>query len=1029
MAVFKKYDTRKHSLKEEEISSFWEEKNILDLTINNREGCPNFVFYDGPATANAMPGLHHLMGKLLKDTICKYKTMKGFRVLRKVGWDTHGLPVETGVEKNLGFSSKLDIEKYGIKEFNEKCKESVWENEKAFSLITKKMGQFIDLDNPYVTYDNNYIETEWWILKKFFDEGLIYEGHKILPFCTRCGTGLSSHEVAQGYKDVSVETVYVPLKLINMDAYLLIWTTTPWTLLSNVAVAVNPKEEYVLIKSLNNKFIVASSLVSKIFDEYEIIKKYKGSELEYMEYEQLLPFISPDKKSFYVTLADYVSMEDGTGIVHIAPAFGADDYEIGKKYDLPFFNPVNEEGKYTEGPWKNISVFEADKEIIVYLKENGKLFKKQKINHNYPHCWRCDNPLLYYSKPSWYIEVTKLKEKLIENNDGVNWFPDYVGEKRFGNWLTNVNDWALSRNRYWGTPLNIWKCPCGHLESIGSIEELVSKSIEKIDTNIELHRPFVDDIHILCSKCSNIMNRTPEVIDCWFDSGSMPFSQYHYPFENKELWETQFPADFIAEGIDQTRGWFYTLLVISTFVTGKTPYKNVLVNELLLDKFGHKMSKSKGNGINPFDLIDEYGADAVRWYLLFTSPTWTPTKVDIDGIKEIQSKFFNTLTNTYTFFSLYANTDNIDPREFSVPIKNRAFIDKWLLSKYNKLIKEVNATTDVYDLNKAVHLISDFVNDDLSNWYIRRNRRRFWASELDDDKMSVYNTTYEVLLGLTKLLSIFIPFISEELYRSLTNELSVHLEDYPLCDESLIDDAIEERMDLVIKLVSLGRNAREASLIKVRQPISEVLIDKSLKSVIGDLDSLIKEELNVKEIKFINNLSEYINFEVKPNFKVAGPIFGSEIKHFSEFLLGVDDKFIKLLEEGEMEISVNNNTYKISKEMLDIRVKSKAGFNSAMQNNIFIILNTELSDELLDEGIARELISKIQQLRKSNDYEVMDKINIFFLADDKIMRVIKDYEDFILKETLGENILFTEKISDSYDINGNDVNIKLEKIS
>ena len=725
-----------------------------------------------------------MLAKLLKDCFCKYKTMQGYKVIRKVGWDTHGLPVEVAVEKELGFSGKNDIEKYGIKEFNEKCRESVWKNEKAFTDFTSKMGQFIDLDNPYITYNNDYIETEWWILKKFFDKGLIYDGLKILPYCPRCGTGLASHEVAQGYKEISVNTVTVPFKVKSEEnTYLLIWTTTPWTLMSNVAACVNPNEKYVKCLSKGYNFIVAEKLANKVLgDDYEVVEEYTGKDLEYTEYEQFLPFVKVNKKAFFVTCADYVTMEDGTGIVHIAPAFGQDDYEVGLKYDLPIINPVDENGCYTEGPWKGRLVVDSELEIdiIKYLAGEDKLFKKQKMEHNYPHCWRCKTPLVYYSKPSLYIKVTDFKDEIIEANSKVNWYPEYVGEKRFANWLENMNDWAISRNRYWGTPIPLWRCSCGHDEMIGSRKELVERAIEKIDESIELHRPYVDDVHIKCPECGKEMTRIKEVIDCWFDSGAMPFAQYHYPFENEDLFEKQFPADFISEGIDQTRGWFYSLLVISTFIKGCSPYKNVLVNDLLLDKYGQKMHKSRGNAVEPFSILEKYGADPTRWYMLHTSPVWTPLKFDEDGIKEVQSKFFNTLKNTYTFFEMYANTDKVDPRNFEVDYEELEEIDKWLLSKYNKLVKYVTNAMDEYDLNKAVKLVNSFVNEELSNWYIRRNRRRFWGSNLDTSKKAVYQTTYQVLESLSRLIAPIVPFISDEIYTNLTGEESVHLADYPV---------------------------------------------------------------------------------------------------------------------------------------------------------------------------------------------------------------------------------------------------------
>ena len=1027
MGQFRELSKEKVSTIEKDILKKWKEKDILNLTIQNREDCKPFVFYDGPATANGMPGLHHMVAKFLKDTFCKYQTMKGHKVLRKVGWDTHGLPVEVQVEKKLGFKEKNDIEKYGIKEFNEKCREIVWENEAAFSRLTDEMGQFIDLENNYVTYDNNYIETEWWILKKFFDEGLFYEGHKILPFCTRCGTGLASHEVAQGYKEIKVETVMVPMKLIGEeDTYFLVWTTTPWTLIANVALCVNPNETYIKASSKGYKFIVAEKLANKVLgDDYEVVETYKGTDLEYKEYEQLLPFLSVDKKGFFVTCADYVTMEDGTGIVHIAPAFGQDDYEVGRKYNLPVLNPVGDDGCYIDGPWKGTSVFEVDKEIISYLKENDKLFKKQVMEHNYPHCWRCDTPLLYYSKPSYYLEVTKIKDKIVENNKTINWYPDYVGEKRFGNWLENLNDWAISRNRYWGTPLPLWKCECGHQEMIGSRKELVEKAVEDINEDIELHRPYVDDVHLKCSKCGKHMTRTSEVIDCWFDSGSMPFSQYHYPFENKELFEEQFPADFIAEGIDQTRGWFYSLLVISTFVTGKSPYKNVLVNELLLDKYGKKMHKSRGNAIEPFALMEKYGADTIRFYLPYVSPVWTPIKFDEEGLKEVYSKFFNTLRNTYNFFALYANTDKIDPREFDVPYENRTLIDKWLLSKYHKLVLNVTDYYNEYDLTKVVRNVTNFVNEDLSNWYIRRNRRRFWASELDDDKKAVYKTTYEVLVGLCEMIAPIVPYISEEIYQALTEKESVHLADFPIYNVEMIDEEIEQKMDLVRDLISLGRNAREEARIKVRQPINK---DGKNKDIIGELTELIKEELNVKNVIYENNLSDFMNFTVLPNYKVAGPIFGANIKEYAKVLNELSvEQIVALQNQDNIDIVIEDTTYNISSDMTVIRISSKEGFNAQMENNNFIILDTELTKELIYEGIARELVSKVQNLRKNKNFEVADRITLYYKGDNEFNEALGQFIDFVKTETLALDIIEKDDLEETYDLNGHEVYLDVEK--
>ncbi len=1014
--------------KPEEIESFysrfWEEDNILQKSIDNRD--KYFVFYDGPATANGFPGLHHMVAKFLKDSFCKYKTMQGYKVLRKVGWDTHGLPVELAVEKELGFKSKTDIEKYGIEAFNKKCKESVWKNEKAFSDLTTKMGQFIDLKHPYVTYDNNYIETEWWILKKFFDEGLFYEGHKILPYCPRCGTGLASHEVAQGYKEVSVDTVTVSFKIKNEDCYFLVWTTTPWTLIANVGLCVNPDEEYIKAQSMGYKFIVAKKLANKVLGEdYKVLETYKGKDLEYTEYEQLIPELSVSKKAFFVCCDSYVTMEDGTGIVHLAPAFGQDDALVGKKYDLPYLNPVGEDGCYLEGPWKGTLVFDADLDVIKYLKANDKLFKKQKIVHNYPHCWRCSTPLIYYSKPSYYLEVTKIKDKVIEANKTVNWHPSYVGEKRFGNWLENLNDWAISRNRYWGTPLPLWKCECGHTHMIGSREELVELSIEDIDESIDLHRPYVDNVHIKCDKCGKAMTRTTDVIDCWFDSGSMPFAQYHYPFENKELWETQFPADFIAEGIDQTRGWFYTLLIISTFLTGKAPYKNVLVNDLLLDSEGKKMSKSKGNIVEPFTTMKEYGADTVRFYLPYVSPVWTPLKFDVNGLKEVHSKFFNPLKNTYSFFTIYANIDNIDPREYEVSYNDLEEIDKWLFSKLNKLIKNVTDSYEEYDLNKVVKYLTDFVSEDLSNWYIRRNRKRFWGSELNTSKKCVYYTTYKTLLDLSKLIAPITPFISEEIYQNLTDKESVHLSDFPKYDESLINDTIEEKMDLVRDLISLGRNVREEQKIKVRQPIKEVILDGKNKDILGDLTDLIKEELNVKEIIFEDDLSKYMNFIVKPNFKEAGKVMGSKMKEFTNFLSNLDEEQINKLRNNE---TISFEDIDITSNLIDIKIISKEGFNTANMNNNFIILNTSLDEELIKEGYAREFVSKIQNLRKEKDFDIENRIKLYYNSNDYFDSVVEEFNDYIKKETLSLEIKKDESISNKQLINDIEVSFDVEKV-
>ena len=1015
-----------------EILNEWKEKDILNKTIDNRKDSESFVFYDGPATANGKPGIHHMLAKELKDTFCKYKTMQGYKVLRKVGWDTHGLPVEVQVEKQLGFSGKKDIENYGIEEFNKKCRESVWENEEAFRKLTEEMGQFIDIKNPYITYDNNYIETEWWILKKYFDAGLIYNGYKITPYCPRCGTSLSSHEVAQEYKEVSVNTVTIPLKLKSEEnTYLLVWTTTPWTLIANIAACVNPNEKYIKANSKGYNFIVAEALAHKVLgDDYTIVAEYKGKDLEGLEYEQLMPFINVDKKAFFVTCADYVTMEDGTGIVHIAPAFGQDDYEVGKKYDLPVVNPVGEDGRYTVGPWEGRLVVDPELEIdiIKYLHDNDKLFKKQKIMHNYPHCWRCKTPLLYYAKPSWYIKTTDYKDKIIEANNKVNWYPAYVGEKRFANWLDNMIDWGISRNRYWGTPIPIWTCSCGHVEVIGSREELISKSIEKIDETIELHRPYVDNIHIKCSDCGKSMNRITDVLDCWFDSGSMPFAQYHYPFENKELFETQFPADFIAEGVDQTRGWFYTLLVISTFVMGKSAYKNVLVNDLLLDKYGHKMHKSRGNAIEPFSIMEEYGADTIRFYLPYVSPVWTPIKFDIDGLKEIYSKYISTFKNTYSFFEMYANADNIDPREYNIDLEKRDITDKWLISKMHKLLKKITTSYDEYDLTTVVRNVVTFLNDDLSNWYIRINRRRFWESELTESKKSVYLTTYEVLVNLCLIMAPITPFITEEIYQNLTCEDSVHLADFPKHKEEYINEEVEDKMDLVRDICSLGRFAREDAKIKVRQPISEIILPLENKERIGNLDSIIKEELNVKNIVFTNDMTKYMNYVIKPNFREVGKIFGSKINDFAKMLLNLTNEQIEQIKHDHITVKFDDKDLEINSDMVEIKISVKEGFYSSSNSKTVVILNTDLTKELILEGIAREIIRKVQSKRKEMDLVITDRIVLSYNGNKQIDDSINLYADFIKNETLAIKIVKDEKLNDLFDVNDEKMSIKIEKV-
>lgn len=1033
---FKELEKGKISEVEGKILAKWKEENILEKTIENRKDNETWVFYDGPIYANAKPGIHHVLAKTIKDSFCKYKTMKGYKVLRKIGLDTHGLPIEVNVEKKLGFKTKADIEKFGIENFCRECNNATALNIDEVNLLTDNMGQFIDSRHPYVTCSNEFIESEWWLIKEIDKKGLIYYGNKVLPYCPRCGTELSANEVGQGYQEDSVNTVIVPFKIKDSDTYFLVWTTTPWTLMANVALCVNPDLEYIKVSSMGYKFIVAKSLANKVLgDDFEVLETYKGTDLVGTNYEQLMPFAEVEGKCFEVVADSYVTSEDGTGIVHIAPAYGDDDNRVCKENGIGFVNPVGKDGCYTTGPWEGTLVTDKDLEIeiIKWLKENDKLFKKIKLTHDYPHCWRCHSPLIYYSKPAWYIRTTEYKDKILEANKTVSWHPDYVGTKRFNNWLENMVDWGISRNRYWGCPMPIWICSsCGEKHVIGSIKELDDMKVGDIDVkNMELHRPYIDEVHIKCPKCNGIMNRVTDVMDVWFDSGAMPYAQCHYPFENKELFESQFPADFIAEGVDQTRGWFNSLICISTIVSGVSSFKNVVVNDMVLDSNGKKMSKSTGNIIDPIKIMEEYGADTVRWYMLYASPVWTPLKFDVEGLKEVHSKFFNPLRNSYNFFAIYANADKItDINTCRVEYNDREDIDKWLLSKYNKLIKEVTEAYDEYDLNKVVKLITDFTSIDLSNWYIRRNRDRFWDNLMTTSKKSVYMTTYEVLLGLSRLIAPIASYTAEEIYTNLTGNISVHLSDFPICNEELIDLKLEEKMDLVRDLISIGRNVREESKIKVRQPISEILLDKKKEKVIGELTSLIKEELNVKEVIYTDDLSTYMNFMVKPNFKEVGKIFGKNIKEFSDKLLELSNEDINKLENNEsIKMSIDNTTYDITKDMVDIRISSKDGFKAMVVGNNFVILNTVITKELENEGLARETISKVQQLRKTMNFDITDRINMYIDATSEYKENIKDYLDMIKDETLTINVYDKDGIEDKVNINDYEVGFVLEKVS
>ncbi len=1027
---FEKLETGKIQEIENKYTKKWKEMDILSKCIDEKK--ENFVFYDGPIYANARPGIHHVFAKTIKDSFCKFKTMQGYRVLRKIGLDTHGLPIEVNVEKKLGFKTKADIEKLGIEKFCEECKKETATNIDEVKKVTDMMGQFIDCETPYVTCSNEYIESEWWIVNELNKKGLIYHGNKVLPYCPRCGTELASHEVSQGYKEVSVNTVIVPFKLVGEDTFVLVWTTTPWTLIANVALCVNPELEYVKVSSKGFQFIVAKDLVANVLgEEYEILKTYKGKELKGLKYEQLMPFIEVEEKAFEILADNYVTATDGTGIVHIAPAYGVDDNRVAHEAGLAFINPVGKDGRYLEGPWKGRVVTEQELEvdIIKYLKQEDKLFKKIKMTHDYPHCWRCKEPLIYYAKPAWYVKNTSYKDEIIKENQKIHWYPSHVGEKRFNNWLENMIDWGISRNRYWGCPLPIWTCDCGHFETIASREELKEKALEKIDIEtLELHRPYVDNIHIKCPKCDHTMTRVQDVLDVWFDSGAMPYAQYHYPFENKELFASQFPADFIAEGVDQTRGWFYVLLVLSTLISGKSSFKNVVVNDMMLDAHGKKMSKSVGNIINPTEIMTEFGADTIRFYMLYTSPVWTPLKFDVAGVKEVYSKYISTFKNAYSFFEMYANADHIDPREYHIKVEDRELIDRWLISKLNKLVKEVTIALEEYDLNKATKLIVPFLNDDLSNWYIRSNRRRFWDSDLTKSKKSVYLTTYEILVTLCKLCAPITPFLTEEIYQKLTSEESVHLAEYPKADENLINDEVEKQMDLIRDICSLGRFAREEAKIKVRQPIRKLILAKSSEETIGNLLPIIKEELNVKEVEFKEDMSEYLDYIVKPNFKILGKTLGPKIKQLQKILEQLPKEEVKSLQEESITINLEGEDFILTKDMVLITLKQKEGYTASSDSKTCVVLDTKLTDELIEEGLSREFVRNVQSQRKEKDFEITDHITIYYNAEDsKIDEMISHYEDYIKEETLANKIVKKELHSESIALNDKIVKIEVEQ--
>ena len=1034
-SMYKKVSTDLNFVeREKEVIDFWNTNEIFKKSIKNREGYPTFMFYDGPPTANGKPHIGHIETRVFKDVIPRFWTMKGYEVPRKAGWDTHGLPVELEVEKMLGINGKPQIEKYGVEPFIKKCKESVWKYKHEWERMSERVGFWADMENPYVTYHDDYIESEWWALKTINDKGLLYKGHKIVPYCPRCGTALSSHEVAQGYKDVKETSCIAKFKVKNEEnTYILAWTTTPWTLPSNVALCVSPKDKYVEIKVSNGeKYILAEALVSSVIkDEYEVIRSYIGDELYGTEYEPLYSFAKLDKKAYYVVADSYVTLTDGTGVVHIAPAFGEDDSRVGRDNDLPFLQLVDEAGKFSAetGEWAGTFVKDADKLVLKDLEERGLLFAALPYEHSYPFCWRCDTPLLYYAIDTWFIKMSALRDRLVANNNTVNWMPENIKEGRFGNFLENVIDWGLSRSRYWGTPLPVWECECGHYHVIGSREEL-KKLGDNVPDNIELHKPYLDGIKIKCEKCGKDMTRVPYVIDCWFDSGSMPFAQYHYPFENKELFKKRFPAQFISEAIDQTRGWFYTLMAISTLLFDRAPFENCLVLGHVQDKDGLKMSKHKGNVVDPWSVLDKQGADAVRWYFCASSSPWLPTRFYPEGISEYQRKFIGTFWNTYAFYVLYADIDKFNPTEYKLEYDKLSQMDKWILSKLNTLIKDVDAGMTEYKVTESARAIQDFT-DELSNWYVRRCRERFWGSGMEQDKINAYMTLYTCLVTLAKVSAPFVPFMTEQIYQNLVRNFdktapeSIHLCDFPVADEKMIDKELEESMEKVLEIVTLGRACRNVSNMKNRQVLSKVYVGMK-----GTLDEkyyyIIKEELNVKEIEFKDDVSEFVSYNVKPNLKTVGPKYGSILPTINQMLRGGDGTaFVKELNEtGKVVLEIGDAKIELVEEDLLIETTKSEKYISSAENDVTVVLDIELTPELIEEGFVRELISKIQNLRKESGFEVQNHIEIYYSDNKKIGEIIEKNKEQIADETLAD-LVQEGKGENELDINGEKVMIKL----
>ncbi|MEN2776384.1 isoleucine--tRNA ligase [Acetivibrio clariflavus] len=1039
--MYKKVSTNLNFVdREKEVLKYWKENKVFEKSIDMREGGETFTFYDGPPTANGKPHIGHVLTRVIKDIIPRYKTMKGYKVLRKAGWDTHGLPVELEVEKMLGIDGKPEIEKFGVEPFIENCKKSVWKYKAEWEQMSERIGYWADMENPYITYDNNYIESVWWALKKIWEQGLLYKGHKIVPYCPRCGTSLSSHEVAQGYKEVKDPSIYVKFQVKGeKNVYLMAWTTTPWTLPSNVALTVNPHETYVKVKCSDEIYILAEALAPTVLnEEYEVLEKMDGQSLIGMEYEPLFNFAKVDKKAFYVVGGDFVTLTDGTGIVHTAPAFGEDDAKVGREYDLPFVQLVNEQGNFVESvtEWKGMFVKDADPLIIKHLEGRNLIYKKMDYEHSYPFCWRCDTHLLYYAMDTWFIKMTAVKEKLLKNNNKINWLPDNIREGRMGNFLENVVDWGLSRSRYWGTPLPIWECECGHRHVIGSIAELKEMG-ENVPDDIELHKPFIDNVLLKCPKCgTGKMKRVSEVIDCWFDSGSMPFAQWHYPFENEEIFKDNFPADFISEAIDQTRGWFYTLLAISTLLFDEPAFKNVIVLGHVNDKDGIKMSKHKGNVVDPWTVLDKQGADAVRWYFYINSAPWLPNRFYEEAVSESQRKFMGTLWNTYAFYVLYAELDQFNPKEYKLEYEKLSVMDKWILSKMHSLIATVDKNLSNYRITESARAIQEFV-DDLSNWYVRRSRERFWQKDMTQDKINAYMTLYTVLVQLITVSAPFVPFVTEEIYGNLVRNIdseapeSVHLCDFPVADEKFIDKELEKNMDLVLKLVVLGRACRNAANIKNRQPVAKIYV-KSDFELPEMFVELIKDELNVKEVVFTDDARQFTKYKFKPQLRTLGAKYGKLIPHITKVLTEIDDAMVMdKFSKGEMvTFEVEGTTVELAESDVLIETSQKEGFVSEAERDTVVVLDTNLTPELIEEGFVREIISKIQTMRKEAGFEVQDHIKIYFTNNARIAEIIERNKAVIGEETLADEI--AEGNNGSYNkewnINGEKVNLGVEKI-